>query len=87
MLKLNLLQRLGQSGAVDNKALGPRRLLSERDAYCRQKQTGKQERASRHHYKYANYEFRTRRNNPRDCNRRAPGPLTGRSGELTCACG
>ena len=54
MLKLNLLQRLGQSGAVDNKALGPDRLLSERHAYCRQKQTGKQKRASRHYYRYAN---------------------------------
>jgi hypothetical protein len=67
MLKLNLLQRLRQSGAVDNKALGPDRLLSERHAYCRQKQTGKQKRASRHHYRYANYEFRTTRNNPRGC--------------------
>ena len=54
MLKLNLLQGLGQSGAVDNKALGPRRLLSERHAYRRQKQTAKQERASRHYYRYAN---------------------------------
>ena len=67
MLKLNLLQGLGQSGAVDNKALGPRRLLSERHAYRRQKQTAKQERASRHYYRYANYDFRTRRNNPRGC--------------------
>jgi hypothetical protein len=46
--------------------LVPRRLLTERHAYRRQKQTPKQERASRHHYKYANYEFRTRRINPRD---------------------
>ena len=66
MLKLNLLQCLGQSGTLDNKGLVPRRLLTERHAYRRQKQTPKQERASRHHYKYANYEFRTRRINPRD---------------------
>ena len=72
MLKLNLLQCLGQSGAVDNKGLIPRRLLSERHAYCRQTQTAKQERTSRHQPKYANYEFRTRRNNPRSCH---PEPM------------
>jgi hypothetical protein len=54
MLKLNLLQCLGQSGAIDNKTLVARRLLSERHAYRRQKQTAQQKRASRHHYKYAN---------------------------------
>jgi hypothetical protein len=38
MLKLNLLQRLGQSAAVDGKSLSPqrRRWLSERHAYRRQ---------------------------------------------------
>jgi hypothetical protein len=37
MLKLSLLQRLGQSAAVDDKGLSPhRRRLSERHAYRRQ---------------------------------------------------